>query len=170
MTPYLMTQMDQPSQTFISQQQTFFQGQGPDADLEQTVAESPTTTAPLLTDAQITSARAFMRNNYAPESIELLRSRFGLSDGRQVDRELVVAVAQYQDTNDLTVDGKLGETTFNTIQAEGGEVMQDVIMFSVMSPVSGRMVVNGGPGITSFSGQFIIEIHLPPGEDCSKYK
>lgn len=150
--------------------QTFFQGQGPNAELEQTVAEAPTVAAPLLTDAQVTSARAFMRNNYSRESIELLRIRFGLSEGQQVDRELVLAVAQYQDTNSLTVDGKLGETTFNTIQAEGGEVMQDVIMFNVMSPVSGRMVKNGGPGVTSFSGQFIIEIHLPPGEDCSKYE
>lgn len=111
-----------------------------------------------------------MRNTYSRESIALLRSRFGLTEGQQVDRELVLAVAQYQDTNDLTVDGKMGETTFNTIQAEGGEVMQDVIMFRVMSPLSGRMSQTGGPGLTNFSGQFTIEIHFPPGEDCSKYE
>lgn len=165
-----LTKQEISHNTSNSTTHTFFQGQGHDADLEQTVAEAPAAAALLLTDAHVTSARAFIRNNFASESIELLRSRFGLSDGRQVDRELVLAVAQYQDTNDLTVDGKLGETTFNTIQAEGGEVMQDVIMFSVMSPVSGRMVVNGGPGVTSFSGQFTIEIHFPPGEDCSKYE
>ncbi len=150
--------------------QTFFQGQSHDEELAHPVAEAPVAEAPLLTDSQVTSARAFMRNTYARESIELLRIRFGLSEGQQVDRDLVLAVAQYQDTNSLVVDGKLGETTFNTIQAEGGEVMQDVVMFTVNSPLGGRMQVNGGPGVTSFLGNFAIEIHLPPGEDCSKYE
>ncbi len=111
-----------------------------------------------------------MRNTYSRESIALLRTRFGLSDGNQVDRELVLAVAQYQETNGLTVDGSLGENTFNTIQAEGGELMQDVVMFRVMSPLGGHMRVNGGPGSTDFEGNFTIEIHFPPGEDCGDYE
>jgi len=166
----LINEKTQLSAVVNPQAPTFFQGQGHNAELEQTVAEAPTATVPLLTQAQITSAQAFMRNTYSRKSVELLRSRFGLTEGHLIDRDLVMAVAQYQDTNNLNVDGKLGETTFNTIQAEGGEVMQDVIMFRVMSPLNGRMVVNGGPGLTNFSGQFTIEIHLPPGEDCSKYE
>jgi len=172
MSRYSTKEKDHQSVAVISQQQTtFFQGQGHD-DIDHPVAveAAPEIVAPLLTDAQVTSARAFMRNTYSRESIELLRIRFGLAEGIQVDRDLVMAVAQYQDTNNLTVDGKLGETTFNTIQAEGGEVMQDIVIFRVMSPLNGRMVVNGGSGLTNFSGQFTIEIHLPPGEDCSKYE
>jgi hypothetical protein len=157
------------SSSVISRQPAFFSGQSPQA-VPQPVAVAEEPHEELLTAAQITSARAHMRNTYSRESITLLRSRFGLSEGNQVDNDLVLAVAQYQDTNGLVVDGKLGETTFETIQAEGGEVMQDVVMFRVMSPLLGRMSQTGGPGLTNFLGQFNIEIHLPPGEDCGDYE
>jgi hypothetical protein len=146
---------------------TFFKGQNETAE----VAPASTTTAPLLNDQQVKSAIAYMRNTYAPQSVSLLRTRFELADGNQVDRDLVLAVAQYQDTNHLTVDGKLGETSFNTIQAEGGEVMQDVVMFRVMSPLNGGMEQSTGTGGTvDMEGHFTVEIHLPPGEDCGKYE
>lgn len=154
-----------------NQSQTFFKGQGPDDELEHAaadVAEAPA--AELLTDREVTQARGYMSNTYTRESVRLLRSRFGLSEGHQIDRELVLAVAQYQQTNGLTVDGKLGVDTYNTIQAEGGEVMQDVVMFRVMSPLNGRMDMNTSGGTTNFGGHFTIEIHFPEGEDCSKYE
>lgn len=153
----------------VSQPQGMFFGQSHE-DVEQPVAEAEEPEVELLTPAQVTSAIAFMRNSYSRESIAFLRTRFELSEGTQVDRDLVIAIAQFQDSNALTVDGKMGENTFNSLHAEGGEVMQDVILFRVMSPLGGRMQQTGGPGVTSFLGQFTIEIHFPPGENCADYE
>ena len=155
--------------TTVSQPQGTFFGQSHE-DVEQPVAVAEEPEVELLTPAQVTSAIAFMRNSYSRESIAFLRTRFELSEGTQVDRDLVIAVAQFQDSNDLSVDGKMGENTFNTIQAEGGEVMQDVILFRVMSPLGGRMQQTTGGGTSAFLGQFTIEIHLPPGENCGDYE
>ncbi len=133
-------------------------------------AEAEVAPAALLTDAQIRSAIIYMRTSYAPQSIQLLRSRFAMDDTQVIDRSLVLAIAQYQDTNGLTVDGKLGPTSFDTIQAEGGEVMQDVVMFRVTSPLGGHMEMLQGGGLTSMVGHFKVEIRLPPGEDCSLFE
>ena len=100
----------------------------------------------------------------------MLRTKFELSEGTQVNRDLVLAVAQFQSSNDLIVDGKMGENTFNTIQAEGDTAIQDVILFRVMSPLGGRMQMNTSGGTADFEGHFTIEIHLPPGENCGDYE
>lgn len=145
---------------------TFFKGQN-GHEAEAPVAEE--VAALLLTDAQVRQAILYMRTSYAPQSIALLRSRFHLDEGATVDRDLVLAIAQYQDTNSLTVDGKLGPTSFNTLQDEGGEVMQDIVFFRVTSPLGGRMEMFQGGGLTSMVGHFFVEIRLPPGEGCGDY-
>jgi hypothetical protein len=146
---------------------SFFHGQNPG---EAEHAEAEVAVAPLLTDTQVRNALTYMRTSYAPQSIRLLRSRFSLDESATVDRDLVLAIAQYQDTNHLTVDGKLGPTSFDTLQAEGGEVMQDVVMFRVTSPLGGRMETVQGGGLTSMTGHFKVEVRLPPGEDCHLFE
>lgn len=127
--------------------------------------------APLLDAAQIRRATAYMRNTYSSESLALLRSHFGLSEGSNIDRDLLLAIAQYQDSKgDLTVDGMLGEASFDALQADTGEAMQDLVMFRVMSPSSGRMNMTTSGGLTNMEGHFTVEVHLPPGEDCSQYE
>ncbi len=155
----------------INHAPSFFQGVGPGPEVE----ETPTATVEppqeeLLTADEVRSALVYMRNSYSRESITQLRARFGLSEGHTIDRELVMAIAQYQDTNALETDGKLGPDTFDVIMAEGDTAIQDVVLFRVMSPLGGRMdhFINGA--MHDFSGHFTIEIHLPPGEDCADYE
>ena len=146
----------------------FFKGEN---EMESEAAtEEAVAVAPILTDTQVRDAIRYMRNAYPLESIRLLRVRFGLEENTLVDRDLVLAVAQYQDTNTLTVDGKLGPTSYNTIQAEGGEAMQDIVFFKVMSPLGGRMEMLQGSGLTSMVGHFFVEVRLPPGEDAKDYQ
>lgn len=150
------------------ERRSFFKGQSePEA---QVAIEQAVATEPLLTDAQIRDAISYMRNSYAPQSLHLLRLRFGLSDATTMDRDLALAIAQYQDTNHLNVDGKLGPDSFNTVQAEGGELMQDVVFFSVTSPLGGHMEMIQGGGLTSMVGHFKVEVRLPPGEDCNLFE
>lgn len=169
MNNYPLKRKESSSTAVVQQATTKFFGQSHE-DVEQPVAVAEEPQQELLTPAQVTSAIAFMRNSYSRESIALLRTKFELSDGTQVDRDLVLAVAQFQSTNDLTVDGKMGENTFNTIQAEGDTAIQDVILFRVMSPLGGRMQMNTSGGTTDFEGHFTIKIHLPPGENCGDYE
>ena len=117
--------------TTVSQPQGTFFGQSHE-DVEQPVAVAEEPEVELLTPAQVTSAIAFMRNSYSRESIAFLRTRFELSEGTQVDRDLVIAVAQFQDSNDLTVDGKMGVNTFETIQADHVVVYQVQYFYQVV--------------------------------------
>jgi hypothetical protein len=146
------------------------------AETTATTDVAPTVTPLLLTEEQITDAIRYMRNQYARQSIDFLRRRFGLEGGNNVDRELILAIAEFQSgtqsgDNPLTIDGKLGPNTFDQLHAEGGELMQDVVMFSVMSPLSGRMTINRqANGMTDMLGHFTVEIHLPPGEDAAAFE
>jgi hypothetical protein len=148
----------------------------PDTVVESTATAATTTTTPLLTDAQITDAIRYMRNQYARQSVDFLRRRFGLEGGNTIDRELILAIAEFQSGTQssdqpLTVDGKLGPDTFNQLHAEGGELMQDVVMFEVMSPLSGRMTIDRqANGVTDMLGHFTVEIHLPPGAEAADFE
>jgi hypothetical protein len=146
----------------------FFRGQNEQA-LEQ-ATDAPIATEPLLTETQVRDAIRYIRTSYAPQSIRLLRQRFELAEGDAIDRDLVLAIAQFQTSNDLTVDGKLGPGSFNSLQSEGGEVMQDVVLFRVTSPLGGRMEMIQGGSLTSMVGHFFVEIRLPPGENCADYQ
>jgi hypothetical protein len=149
------------------QQTAFFKGQ----DAPQ-AAQAEAAPAPLLTDSQVRDAIRYMRNSYAPQSIRLLKTRFGLDDtNATIDRDLVIAIAQFQENNGITPrDGKLGPDSFNTLQASNDPQLEDVVMFRVTSPLGGRMEMIQGGGLTSMIGHFRVEVRLPPGANCSDYE
>jgi len=149
------------------------QGQNQEEGAIPTPAVAPAATpAPLLNAEQLRRATIFMRNTYSPQSLALLRSHFGLSAGSRIDRDLLLAVAQYQNSKggSLVVDGMLGENSFNALQAETGEATRDLVMFTIESPSSGGMRKASSGGLTDMLGHFTVEIHLPPGQDCSQYE
>lgn len=149
---------------------TFFSGQHMGEPTAEPISTEPVA-APLLTDRQVRDAITYMRHSYSLDSIQLLRAHFSLSAGRIIDRDLVLAIAQYQQTNGLAkVDGKLGTDTYDTLMASGPADLEDLVIFRVTSPRGGGMLAGlNTAGTADFEGHFKIDILFPPGQDASKF-
>ena len=125
-------------------------------------------TAPLLTDDQIRLAIRFNRFTYPPAQMRMLQEALHVTITGSSNRETALAVAQYQDSNGLTVDGMSGPNTFATIHSDTSITNKDdLILFSV-NVRQGVSLTTGG-GTMDMLGHFNVDIHLPPG-NCDEYE
>jgi peptidoglycan hydrolase-like protein with peptidoglycan-binding domain len=124
--------------------------------------------APLLTEDQISLAIRYNRFMYPPAQMRLLQEGLHVTITGSSNRETALAVAQYQDTNSLTVDGMAGPNTFATIHADTSITNKDdLILFSINVDQGISMTVGGGT--RDMLGHSTVEIHLPPG-NCDDYE
>jgi len=129
---------------------------------------APPVTVPLLTDAQISLAIRYNRFMYPPAQMRMLQDALHVTVTGSSNRETALAVAQYQDSNGLTVDGMAGPNTFATIHADTSITNKDdLILFSINVDQGISMTVGGGT--RDMLGHSLVEVHLPPG-NCDDYE
>lgn len=122
----------------------------------------------LLTNEQINRAIRFNGFEYPPAQLRMLQHSLQITETGRSNRETALTVAQYQQANNLTVDGMAGPDTFAAIHADAGITdKDDLIIFSV--EVADGISLSTGGGTTDMLGHFKIEIHLPPG-NCDEYE
>ncbi len=141
-------------------------GHGYDGHLQK--QEVGTATVLLINEDQIRLAIRYNRFMYPPAQMRLLQQGLHITETGRSDRETAIAVAQYQDTNGLTVDGMAGPDTFAVIQADSSITNKDdLILFSIN--VRQGVALTTGSGTMDMLGHFNVEIHLPPGT-CEDYE
>jgi len=132
------------------------------------IQRQDTTEDVILTDDQVNKAIRFNRFEYPPAQLRMLQHSLQITETGRSDRETALAVAQYQQTHDLTVDGMAGPNTFAAIHADEDITdKDDLIIFSVN--VDDGVAMTTGGGTTDMLGHFKVEIHLPPG-NCEDYE
>jgi hypothetical protein len=130
--------------------------------------EESVATLAIINDDQIRSAIRYNQFMYPPAQMILLQKDLGITETGRSDRETAIAVAHYQDTNGINVDGMAGPKTFAAIHADALITNKDdLILFSV-NVRDGISLTTGG-GTTDMLGHFNVEIHLPPG-NCEDYE
>jgi peptidoglycan hydrolase-like protein with peptidoglycan-binding domain len=129
---------------FFSKPNTFLPSQKGNG-YNDVIQRQETTEDVILTDEQVNKAIRFNRFEYPPAQLRILQRSLQITETGRSDRETALAVAQYQQTHDLTVDGMAGPNTFAAIHADADITdKDDLIIFSVNVDSGVAMTTGGG--------------------------
>lgn len=141
-------------------------GQGYDDTVQLQPAPAPTVA--LLTEDQIKKAIRYNRFMYPPAQMRMLQNGLSVSVTGSSNRETALAVAQYQSTQGLTIDGMAGPLTFAAVHADSAITGKDDLMLFSVDVRSGLSLTTGG-GTMDMLGHFNVDVHLPPN-NCEDYE
>jgi hypothetical protein len=105
---------------------------------------------------------------YPPAQMRMLQNGLSVTATGGSNRETALAVAQYQSTQGLTVDGMAGPLTFAAVHADAAITGKDDLLLFSVNARSGVSLTTGG-GTMDMLGHFNVDIQLPPG-NCEDYE